>query len=322
MSFQGGIDLFTILYQSMDQLTTTRIGAFVGDGYRLFHWLGITWLIWAAIKLMVSSATASHDGHGFADLLAPLAKLVGVFCLLHYYNLNTLPGTNLYISTIFPAMGEHMAHQIDMSVLDTVNAKIANIGTGTLAFAWASPLANSGYFLIKVIFAAIEGVLLLINVTPFLFQGAAALLGPYFMVSPLVPECGFLLRNWMLFSAGLALYRVIGAALVYTWCAALSIFIDTAIHGDYSITHVMSLSMLLGAFTIGLVFSLIGIPFVVGALLHGSGAAARSIGSAVLGAATIIRNAGAKQMVVLNQGARAAQGAAQPVARNTVKAKP
>jgi hypothetical protein len=321
MSFAGGIDLFTILYQAMDQLTTTRIGVFVGDAYYLFHWAAILWLIWAGIKIMGTSVTASHDGHGLVDALTPIAKVVGVFCLLHYYNLNTLPGTSLYISTIFPAMGTHMAHQIDQSVLDTVNAKIANIGAGTLVFALANPLASAGSFAFKVLFILIEGALLLVNVTPFLFQGAGELFGPYFMVSPLVPGCGFLLRNWFLFMGGMALYRAIGAALVYTWCTALSMFIDTAIHGDYSIAHFMELSVLLGAFTIGLVFSLIGIPFVVGALLHGGGAAARGIGAAVLGAATIIRNAGAKQVAAVSQGARAAQGAAQPVAA-TVKVKP
>jgi hypothetical protein len=245
-----------------------------------------------------------------------------VFCLLHYYNLNTLPGTGLYISTIFPEMGAHMAHQIDMSAFETVNAKIAEIGSGSLVFALASPLANVGFFLFKLLFILIEGTLLLVNVTPFLFQGAAALFGPYFMVSPLVPGAGFLLRNWMLFMAGLAVYRAIGAALVYTWCTALSMFIDQAIHGDYSITHFMELSVILGAFTIGLVFSLIGIPFVVSALLHGGGAAARGIGGAVVGAASMVRNAGAKQAPVVNQGARAAQGATQPVAQNTVKVKP
>jgi hypothetical protein len=287
---------------------------------------GDSLLIVAGVKLMAASAAATADGHGFVDVLTPIAKVVGVFCLLHYYNLNTLPGTSLYISTIFPAMGAHMAHQIDASALDRVNTQIAQIGAGSLLFALAGPLASAGYFCFKAIFIVIEGALLLVNVTPFLFQGAGALFGPYFMVSPLAPYCGFLLRNWMLFMAGLALYRAIGAALVYTWCTALSMFIDQTIHGDYSITHFMSLSVLLGAFTIGLVFSLIGIPFVVGSLLHGSGAAARGIGAAALGAATIIRNAGAKQMVVLNQGTKVAQGAVQgatqPVAQNTVKVNP
>jgi hypothetical protein len=114
----------------------------------------------------------------------------------------------------------------------------------------------------------------------------------------------------------------VGAALVNVWCTALSLFIDQSIHGDFSITHFSMMIVLMGTFTIGLFLSLLSIPIVVGALLHGSGAAARGIGAAVLGAATIIRNAGAKQMVAVNQGARATQGAAQPVAQNTVKVKP
>jgi hypothetical protein len=323
MSFAGGVNLLNFLYQTMDTLTTTRIGVFVGDAYYLFYWLAVAWLIWAGVKIMGTSVTASHDGHGLVDVLAPIARVVGVFCLLHYYNLNTLPGTSLYISTMFPAMGAHMAHQIDLSVVDTVNAKIAQIGAGSLVFALAGPLASAGYFAFKLIFIVVEGALLVVNVTPFLFQGAGVLFGPYFMVAPLVPfgVAGFLLRNWLLFMAGMALYRAVGAALVYTWCTALSMFIDQAIHGDFSITHFLELSVILGAFTIGLVFSLIGIPFVVGALLHGGGAAARGVGAAVLGAATMIRNAGAKQMVAVNQGVRIAQGATQPVAA-TVKVKP
>jgi hypothetical protein len=190
MSFQGGADLLTILYRAMDQLTTTRIGVFVGDAYFLFHWLAIVWLIVAGIKLMAASVTAHHDGHGFVDALTPIAKVVGVFCLLHYYNLNTLPGTSLYISTIFPAMGTHIAHQIDMTAFDTVNAKIAQMGAGSLVSALAGPLASAGYFLLKLMFIFVEGALLFVNVTPFLFHGAGALFGPYFMVSPLVPGSG------------------------------------------------------------------------------------------------------------------------------------
>jgi hypothetical protein len=54
MSFAGGVDLLTILYRAMDQLTTTRIGVFVGDAYSLFHWLAIVWLIIAGGKLMAA----------------------------------------------------------------------------------------------------------------------------------------------------------------------------------------------------------------------------------------------------------------------------
>ena|SRR3982751_2206470 len=323
MSFQRGADLLVVLYRAMDQLTTTRIGAFVGDAYYVFHWLAILWIIWAGIKLMASSVAATQEGYGAVEVLTPIAKVVGVFCLLHYYNLNTLPGTSLYISTIFPEMGTYMAHHIDMTSLDTVNAKIAEIGSGSLVFALASPIASAGYFLFKIVFAVISGALLLVSVIPFLFQGVGVLFGPYFMVSPLIPfgAGGFLLRNWFLFMGGVALYRAVGAALVNVWCTALSLFLDQAIHGDYSLDHFVELGVLLGALTLGLLISLIfGIPMLVNALLHGSGAAAHSLGAAVIGAAGFVRSMGTK--AVTSQGARAAQGAAQPVAQNTVKVKP
>jgi hypothetical protein len=323
MSFQRGADLLVVLYQAMDQLTTTRIGAFVGDAYFVFHWLGILWIILAAVRLMASSVTATQEGYGAVEVLAPIARVVGVFCLLHYYNLNTLPGTNLYISTIFPEMGTYMAHHIDITSLDTVNAKIAEIGSGSLVFALASPIASIGYFLFKSVFALISGALLLVSVLPFLLQGVGALFGPYFMVSPLIPfgAGSFLLRNWFLFMGGMAFYRAAGAALLNVWCTALSLFIDHAIHGDYSLDHFAELGVLMGALTLGLLICLIfGLPMLVNALLHGSGAAAHSLGAAVIGAAGFMRSMATK--VVAGQGARPAQGAAQPAARNTVKVKP
>jgi hypothetical protein len=323
MSFQRGADLLAILYQAMDQLTTTRIGAFVGDAYYVFPWLAIIWIILAGVRLMASSATAAQEGYGAVEVLKPIVRVVCVFCLLHYYNLNTLPGTNLYISNIFSEMGTYMAHHIDMTSLDTVNAKIAEIGSGSLVFALASPLASTGYFLFKLAFALISGALLLVSVLPFLLQGVGALFGPYFMVTPLIPfgAGSFLLRNWFLFMASMAFYRAAGAALLNVWCTALSLFIDHAIHGDYSLEHFMELGVLLGALTLGLLISLIfGIPMLVNALLHGSGAAAHSLGAAVIGAAGFVRSMGTK--AVVSQGARAAQGAAQPVAQNTVKVKP
>ncbi len=305
MSFTGGVDLLSYLSQTMDQLTTTHVGVFLGDGYTLFHWLAIMWLIVAGCKVMAASVSARHDGQGAVEVLTPIAKVVGVYCLLHYYNLNTIPGTHFSISTMFPEMGKYLAHQIDLSALDAVNDKIMRMGVGVnaLVLAVAGPAALAGYFAFKLVFVIIEGILLFVNITPFLFQGAGALFGPYFMVAPLVPFCGFLLRNWMLFMAGMALYRAVGAALVYTWCTALSWFIDNSIHGDYSITHFLALFVLLGAFTIGLVLSLIGIPIVVGALLQGSSAAVQGLSSAVAAAGQGAASQGAAGSGAASQGA-------------------
>jgi type IV secretory pathway VirB6-like protein len=122
------------------------------------------------------------------------------------------------------------------------------------------------------------------NILAFVFIGLGSLLGPLFIPWLVVPKLSWLFWNWVQFMLQYSFYRVVASALTYVWATVFINFIDSSVHGNYTLAHFLVLLVPLGVLNIGLLFSVVKIGSVVSDLFKGAAAAGSNFASTVVGA--------------------------------------
>ena len=127
-----------------------------------------------------------------------------------------------------------------------------------------------------------------VTIVGFIAVGLGTVCGPLFIPWLLVPRMSWLFWNWIQFMLQYSFYRVVSSALIAVWTSVLVTFIDSSVHGDYTLAHFLVMLVPMGMLNIGMMFSVFRITSFVSDLFKGTAAAG---GGMVGSVATVIRGA-------------------------------
>jgi hypothetical protein len=279
------IDYITTITNAIDNMVTSDGGAFLSAGNEMLTTLGIIMLVVCGLRLAGESASRHHGEFPFPALIQFFGLFLIAEALMRYYDA-PLPWTNVSVSNILPDTARFFSGTLDLGILDTLLSKMSDIVSSVERPSLLNPLMLFVYALILVDMILIQGVLFAVNILAFVFIGIGSLLGPLFIPWLVVPKLSWLFWNWVQFMLQYSFYRVVASALTYIWATVLVTFIDSAVHGDYSLAHFLLLLVPLGVLNIGLLFSVFKIGSVVSDLFKGAASVGGGFGGAMAGAIT------------------------------------
>jgi type IV secretory pathway VirB6-like protein len=275
------VDYITTITNAIDNMVTSGGGQFLEAGNQMLSALGIIMLVVCGLRLAGESASLHHGEFPFPALIQFFGLFLIAEALLRYYDA-PLPWTNVSVSNILPDTARFFSGTLDLGILDTLLGKMSEIVSGVQQPSILNPLMLVVYAVILIDMILIQGILFAVNILAFVFIGIGSLLGPLFIPWLVVPKLSWLFWNWVQFMLQYSFYRVIASALTYVWATVLVTFIDSSIHGDYSLAHFLLLLVPLGVLNIGLLFSVFKVGSVVSDLFKG----AASGGSGFVGGLT------------------------------------
>ena len=129
----------------------------------------------------------------------------------------------------------------------------------------------------------IEGILFGVTILGFIAVGIGSVMGPLFVPWLVIPRLSWLFWNWVSFMLQYSFYQVVASALVYVWTNVLVTFIDSSIHGDYTLAHFLTLLVPLGVLNVGMIFSVLKVSGFCSDLFKGTASAGSGMVSSVAG---------------------------------------
>ena len=280
----GAVDYITTITNAIDGLVTADGSVFVSAGHQILTAIGIIMLVACGLRLASESASRHHGEFGFPALIQFFSLFLIAEALMRYYQA-PLPWTNVSVSRILPDTARFFAGTMDLTVLDTLLAKMNTIVAGTAQPSFLNPFTIAVYFGILTDMIVIQGILFAVNILAFVFIGIGSLLGPLFIPWLVVPKLSWLFWNWVQFMLQYSFYRVVASALTYVWATVLVTFIDKSVHGDYTLAHFLVLLVPIGVLNIGLLFSVFKIGSVVTDLFKGTASAGSNFTQSLVGTA-------------------------------------
>jgi TrbL/VirB6 plasmid conjugal transfer protein len=283
----GSVDYITMVTSSVDHLVTSGSPLFLSTGSQLLSAIGVIMLIVYGLKWAAFSASRHHPEFDFPGLIHFFGLFLIAEAMLRYYNV-PLPWGGSSFHQILPDTARQLSGIIDISSLNTVLGRMSAIITGTERPSVMNPLMLFVYACVMFDMALIEGILFAVTVLGFIAVGIGSLLGPLFIPWLIVPRLNWLFWNWIQFMLQYSFYRVVASALVYIWTNVIVGFLDSSVHGDYSLPHFLLLIVPFGMLNVALFFSVFKVTSFVSDLFKGTAAAGSGMASSLAG---VIRGA-------------------------------
>ncbi|MGI9070442.1 MAG: type IV secretion system protein [Bryobacteraceae bacterium] len=279
------IDYISPVTSAINALVTADGGVFLSTGTQILTWIGVIMLVIYGLKWAAHSASRHHPEFEFPAVLHFFALFLVAEALLRYYNVPLpLPGASSNVHQLFPETGRQLAATIDISTLNTLLKSVQKLISGEERPAITDGVMIIAYYGILVDMILIEGVLFALNILAFVMVGIGSLLGPLFIPWLIVPRLSWLFWNWIQFMLQYSFFQVIAAALTNVWATVLVNFLSSAIHGDYTLAHLLTILLPLGLLNVGFAVCIFKAGSIVSDLFKGAAAAGASLGGSVAGA--------------------------------------
>lgn len=268
---------------SVTNLVTGTAPVFLTFGNQLLTSLGIFMLALYGIKWAAHSAARHHGEFDFPGLIHFFGLFLVAEALMRYYNA-PLPWSGTSFHQLLPVTGQQLASAIDVSSLDTLTSRITGIVNGTERPSIFNPLELISFVGVFIDMLLIEGILFGVTILGFIAVGIGSVMGPLFVPWLIIPRFSWLFWNWISFMLQYSFYQVVASALVYVWTNVLVTFIDSAMHGDYTLAHMLVMLVPLGVLNVGMIFSVIKITSFCSDLFKGTASAGGGMAEAAIGA--------------------------------------
>jgi hypothetical protein len=279
----GVTDYVGTVTASITALVTGAEPVFLNFGNQLLTSLGILMLVIYGLKWAAHSAARHHGEFDFPGLIHFFGLFLVAEALMRYYN-TPLPWSGVSFHQLLPDTGQQLARAIDISTLDGLTSRVTAIVNGTERPSIFNPLELLSFTGIFLEMFLIEGLFFGVTILGFIAVGIGSVMGPLFVPWLIVPRFSWLFWNWVSFMLQYSFYQVVASALVYVWTHVLVTFIDSAIHGDYTLAHSLLMLVPLSVLNIGMLFSVIRITSFCSDLFKGTAGAGAGMVGAVAGA--------------------------------------
>jgi TrbL/VirB6 plasmid conjugal transfer protein len=253
---------------------------FLATGNQILTAIGIIMLVLYGVRWAIHSASRHHPEFPYGEVIHFFGMFLLAEALLRYYNA-PLPFTNSSFHQLLPAAAADLAKTIDLGTVSTLLQHIKAIVEGTERPSVFNPLELVMFVLLLVNMLVAEGLVFAASILGFIGIGLGSLMGPLFIPWLVVPKVSWLFWNWFSFMLQYSFYQVIASALVWVWANVLVTFLDNSFHGDYSLSHVMSLIVPMAVLNIGMFYSIFRIPAFVQDLFKGAAASGAGFASSV-----------------------------------------
>lgn len=276
----GSIDFVSTVTASIDKLVMSGSPVFLAEGNKLLTSLAIIMLVIFAIKAGIAVASGHHVRFDLPGAVSFLALFVIAEAMLRFYYAS-LPWASSSVSSLLPDTARQYAAAIDLTALNTVADRIHAILAGVERPSFVNPVMVGIYFMVIGLLAVVQGVLFCVNIVAFIAVGIASLLGPLLVPWLIVPRLSWLFWNWLSFMLKYSFYRVIASAITFIWANVLVTFLDSSVHGDYTLTHMLLMIVPLGMLSIGMIYSVFRVGHFVSDLFQGAASAGAGMATTV-----------------------------------------
>lgn len=251
---------FTWISQSIAKLTTVYAPLFLTEGHSWLKYIGIIILTVYALKWTLVSVS----GHGGYDLPGIVQFFVmfslASFMLTHYDT--PLPWTHSTVASIIPDTADQFAEIMNDQALKNTTGKFKTVRDNledppsvivntTAWITWAE---------VTVMLYITEAFMFLVNILGYLALGVLTVLGPLTIPFFIVPRLSWIFWSWLSAVIEFAFWRVVSTAIVLVWATAWGLFIDNAVHGDYTLAHFAELAPYMMALSLATISSIVYLP--------------------------------------------------------------
>lgn len=275
-------DYITPVTSAINTLVTGDGNTFLSTGNQLLSAIAVIMLVVYGLKWAAASAARHHAEFDFPSLIHFFAVFLIAEALLRYYS-TPLPWTSVSVHQIFPETGRQLAATIDISTLNRFVQAVQGLVTGEQRPSFFDPIALFVYWTILIDMIVIEGLLFALNILAFVMLGIGSLLGPLFIPWLVVSRLNWLFWNWIQFMLQYSFFQVVAAALTNVWAVVLLNFINNAVHGDYSLAHLLLILVPLGLLQFGFVVCVLQSRSIVTDLFRGTVSAGGNLASGLSG---------------------------------------
>jgi type IV secretory pathway VirB6-like protein len=271
----GSLQIAQDISQAITQLTTVNAPVFLAKAQTLLNQLGLFALVLGALLWVWGYLTGNHH-YAVRYYVQTLIAYLVAFNLLKYY-IAPMPLIGYSFSGIFQAVASWMTA--------VVNVTTANQFFTGLAYIWANAekpgfgdiVGSIMYVLLGIVLALIAIAAFGIVLYSFLALGVGVILGPFFIVAYLFVPTRNWFWNWVNFMLKYSFFQVVAAVYTNVMASAGLLFIAQAVHGDYSLGHLMALFVPWLALMCVAVFGVLQIPTLTGDLLSGGASAGAGV---------------------------------------------
>jgi hypothetical protein len=272
----GTLSLLGPVTQALNALVDPTSNIFLGVAQPLLDRLALFALVLGALTWTYDYLTGNHI-FSAETFWRVLIRYLIAYNLLRYYNA-PLPLVGYSFHQLFTEEARWMAAQIDVKVLDLFLANIQKVWAGMeKPHVWDVP-ATAIYVWIGMDMAAIECALFVITAFSFWAIGVGLILGPFFIVAYLFRATSHFFWAWVNYMIKYSLYRVVASAIVAVFSNVILNFINSTVHGDYSLGHWWAIALSWTALIIAGLFACLKVGQLVNDLTSGGAFAGASGG--------------------------------------------
>jgi hypothetical protein len=272
-------DPLTSIEDGIRALMTSKLDLFVGMGLNLFRGFATILIVWFGVQSALSSA---EGGEGFNFTRSTRLLLVIAFCfaMIKYYS-SPIPGIGQSFPDLVMQEASTLSNSIGLDQARLIETKVAEVEQGLEqpnSFNFHETLT---FFVLYVILATIQAVVLMIIGFGLIAQAVLPLVGPLFIPFFIVPKMDWLFWGWFKSFLQYSFYQVIASAFVYIFAKLLLAFfaIDT---GGMTVDQWMTAFPAMFIFLLIAIFGLLKIPALTNHLFSGAAGADSGLAAAMI----------------------------------------
>jgi hypothetical protein len=273
-------DPLTSIEDGIRSLMTSKLDLFVGMGLNLFRGFATILIAWFGIQSALSSAERG-EGFNFTRFTRLLMAIAFGFAMVHYYS-SPIPSIGQSFPDLVMQQASSLSNSIGLDQVRMIEEKVTAVEQGMeqpSAFNFHETLT---FFVLYVILATIQAVVLMIIGFGLIAEAVLLLVGPIFIPFFIVPKMDWLFWGWFKAFLQYSFYQVIASAFVYIFAKLLLGFfaIDT---GGMTVEQWMTNFPAIFIFLLIAIFGLLKIPTLTNHLFSGAAGAESGFASAIVG---------------------------------------
>jgi hypothetical protein len=205
-------DYLQYVFQAINTLLTQNLGFFDAMGQNLFKSFATILIVWYGVKSALAAASG-RGGFHFENLASLLLTISFGFAMVNYYSA-PLPAVGLSFHSLVTNEAQFLSSRIDQAELQNVIQGVTDFETRMDSPTWGDLLGTAIYFVVTILLAAAQAVVLVVVAYGFIAASVCVLVGPVFVPFFIVPKMEWLFWGWFRCFLQYAFYQVIAAAVV------------------------------------------------------------------------------------------------------------
>ncbi len=262
------IDLLGWFSNEISNLMTARAGFLLPIGWEEF----VLFSGYALTYFLIKTALAGRY-HGIFDLAGFVLLLGRMFFVVIFLScyMTPLGGSGVTLAMLPITIARGISSQITDGMLDPLIQQIRDVMTG-VEKPGLTNLLNIVVYAVTIAEMSVVSIgLFIINAYAYFAYGLCALFGPILIPLLLTKNFAGKFFRWIDASFKYAMLTPVCSAFTFVWSAFILKFFSSAVHGDYSLAHLLGLTALILTMVVSFIYMALKLPAFAGELFGGGG---------------------------------------------------